>query len=108
MIQRITSAHLQQLSKEQEEKLRQLWNPEEGDYIFFSGQEEMIYYLGGLQKERSLPLLTIGQMMAYLHKYELSICIDRQSNEWKITTSKHEMKAPELCDALWEATISTL
>ncbi|MBP1153731.1 MULTISPECIES: hypothetical protein [unclassified Paenibacillus] len=108
MIQRISAAHLQQLSKEQEVKLRNQWIPQEGEYIFFSGQEEMIYYLGGVQKDRSLPLLTIGQMLAYIHKYEHSVCIDRQSNEWKITTSKHEVKAPELCDALWEATKSHL
>lgn len=108
MIQRITVAHLQQLSKEQEDKLRYQWNPEEGEYIFFSGQEEMIYYMGGVQKEKSLPLLTIGQMLAYLHQYDSAIRIDKISNEWLIKTSSLEVKALELCDALWKAMKSIL
>lgn len=108
MIQRITAAHLQQLSKEQEDKLRQQWIPEEGEYILFSGQEEMIYYMGGFQKEKALPLLTIGQMLAYLQQYDSSIRIDKISNEWLIKTSSLEVKARELCDALWQAVKSVL
>ncbi|GCL73273.1 MULTISPECIES: hypothetical protein [Paenibacillus] len=103
MIQRITAAHLQQLSKEQQEKLREQWHPEEGEYIFYSGQEEMIYYMGGFHKEKALPLLTIGQMLAYLHQYDSYIRIDKIYEEWLIKTSSLEVKGRELCDALWNA-----
>ncbi|TBL76292.1 hypothetical protein [Paenibacillus thalictri] len=109
MNQRISADHLQQLSDTQKETLRSLWNPQEGEYILFNEyQEEMIYYLNGVEKHKSLPLLTIGQMISYLTHHDKMFSMQFESGEWQVTLSKSVMQNPELCNALWEATMSKL
>ncbi|CAG7649812.1 hypothetical protein PAESOLCIP111_05956 [Paenibacillus solanacearum] len=108
MLQRITAVHLERLSERQQEKLRSWWVPQEGEYILFSGQEEMIYYLSGVDKGRSLPLLTIGQMMAYMAQQGHRPTIDSAWNEWIVKMPGFEAKAAELCDAMWDAMVAVL
>ncbi|MDF2960495.1 MAG: hypothetical protein K0S39_2230 [Paenibacillus sp.] len=103
MMQRINSSHLQELTDIQKEKLRKEWTPQEGEYIAMGNHEEMVYYLNGVEKHKSLPLLTIGQMIEHLTKYESSFSLNNISGEWIIQTSKMEAKAAELCHVLWEA-----
>ncbi|CAG7657096.1 hypothetical protein ACFQI7_34640 [Paenibacillus allorhizosphaerae] len=108
MLQRITAGHLERLSEQQKQKLRSWWVPQEGEYIFFSGQEEMIYYLSGVEKRRSLPLLSIGLMMAYVAQQGHTLTVDSVCEEWVVRLSGFEAKASELCDALWDVMISIL
>ncbi|WP_284644419.1 hypothetical protein [Paenibacillus silviterrae] len=103
MKQRLTASQLQQLSEGQVEQLRSLWTPQEGDYIYTSGQEEMVYYLNGFVKTKSLPLFSIGQLLELLHERQPSIRVQAVNGEWRAATSRYEWTASELCDALWEA-----
>lgn len=103
MKERITLQQLKELSAPQQENLRSRWIPQEGDYIALGDHEEMIYYLNGVVKSKSLPLLNIGQMLAYLEAWERPIHLRRDSDEWVVQTSKVELRTEELCDALWEA-----
>ncbi|WP_248928866.1 hypothetical protein [Paenibacillus hamazuiensis] len=101
MVQRISASHLHELTDQQKEKLRTQWAPEEGEYIAIGDHEEMIYYLNGVEKHKSLPLLTVGQMIAYLTEHEAGFCMQRDSEEWVVRMSAMEEREEELCDALW-------
>jgi hypothetical protein len=104
MNQRITAAHLHQLDLNQKETLRTQWIPQEGEYIALGDHEEMIYYLGGVEKHKMLPLLTIGQMIEHLYKHEPSFTIQFVSGEWQITLScNSSLSHTELSHALWAA-----
>jgi len=127
MKQIITVGQLQELSKEQKNRLREWWKPKTGDHIDVDGYgEAMIVHLFDEMsawysadnamnpkrthidtlKLRSTPLLSIGQCIELL----------KDINEIDITTRKMgtidfyfkrpmmELAGkPELIDALWEA-----
>ncbi|MFD0696472.1 hypothetical protein ACFQZT_20610 [Paenibacillus sp. GCM10027628] len=102
MNQRLKAEHLQQLDSDQQESLRSQWTPQEGEYMLFADQEEMIYYLNGVEKHRSLPLLNIGQMIDYLSGSDASFKMQFDSDVWKISLSGQSYQDDDLCDVLWE------
>jgi hypothetical protein len=59
--QRITIEDLQQLSPEQQERLRKWWRPEPGDISLSPQGIEKVYVGDITQKDRNTPLLSIGQ-----------------------------------------------
>ncbi|WP_426452736.1 hypothetical protein ACP26L_11950 [Paenibacillus sp. S-38] len=103
MMQRITSSSLQELSREQQERLRRQWTPQEGDYMAIGDHEEMVYYLNGVDSVKALPLLTIGEMIAYLNAQGGPVEIREASGNWSVRAGGEESRSPELCQALWEA-----
>lgn len=108
---------LNELTEEQKEKLRGMWNYEKYQQVYDEMYEKIItirdknYY--DLYKHRLLPLLNIGQMIEILHisykgRYLLYdifkglVGIDGRAfkevgkgGEWE--------EGIELCDALWQA-----
>ena len=103
MMQRITIHHVLELDDNQKQSLRAQWIPQEGQYIAFNKQEEMIYFLAGVEKDKSLPLLTIGQMIELLKRKEASLRVEHVEGEWIVSTPRLETRGEELCDALWAA-----
>ncbi|MBD0383996.1 hypothetical protein [Paenibacillus sedimenti] len=103
MNQRIQAEHVHQLDHDQKEILRSQWTPQEGEYILFADQEEMIYYLAGVEKHKSLPLLSVGQMIAYISGRDASFKMHFDSGVWQVSVSGCRYKDAELCDVLWEA-----
>ena len=120
MKRRITIEQLQELTQEQQEKLREWWLPEYGDwylrvtpkgvidsapFLFNLGDFQLINY-----KEFKMPLMDIGQMIQLLEPHY-------KQNEahgcfvWKLLNGHHQVFVDktnkpckkELCDALWEA-----
>jgi len=122
--QRITIEQLNELSDAQKQRLRELWKPQDGDFIYSAkhGHPEFLEvapmrgygdYLKN--RDKSLPLLNIGQMIEILSEILLDISIVPKSlltdkKLWSITITFREttfMKSfekSELCDALWQAT----
>ncbi|AFH61575.1 hypothetical protein ACVNS2_13130 [Paenibacillus caseinilyticus] len=103
MMQRIRSSSLQELSREQQENLRRQWTPQEGDYIAIGDHEEMVYYLNGVDSVKALPLLTIGEMIAYLNGQGGPVEIREAAGTWIVRAGGEESRSAELCEALWEA-----
>ncbi|MNY54783.1 hypothetical protein D3C86_1906940 [compost metagenome] len=108
MKQRISSIHLQKLDRQQQNKLRELWEPQEGEYMATGDHEEMIYFLNGVQKNKSLPLLSLGQMIAYLSQPGDKLTVNFSEDTWEVTVDGRTFKDFELCSALFEALISKL
>lgn len=133
MKQHITVEQLNQLSEEAKERLREWWEPNEGDWFYdytrrdytysddltnqYAGQwVEMLYSSRGddyesiYPKELALPLLSIGQMIEFLVINGRPIKVDRY-RDWHIFDASDgdvfltwdKDIFPELCDALWEA-----
>lgn len=108
MNQRISAAQLQQLNDSQKDILRNQWTPQEGEYVALGDHEEMIYYLNGIQKSKTLPLLTIGQMIAYLHQQDSTVTMQFTQGEWLVTSSRTSIQRSQLCEALWDTMITVL
>lgn len=102
MNQRLCAVHVGQLTPEQQQSLRQAWTPEEGEYIALGSHEEMIYFLNGFEKHKALPLMTIGQMITFIHTRASGLSIRSDDGGWIAGTDADECRAEELCDALWE------
>ncbi|UJF34247.1 hypothetical protein [Paenibacillus hexagrammi] len=105
MKQRITQLQIAELSSEQTDKLRSRWKPQEGDYIAIGDHEEMIYYLNGVDRIKSLPLLNVGQILQFLSEHGRIHAMHQDDREWVVND---RYRAGELCDALWQALIDCL
>jgi hypothetical protein len=106
MQQRITSAHLDQLTPLQKHNLRRWWNPQIGDWFLDpEGNERLYAWNDGLMRAKSdgmfdpaydlddpkiLPLLSIGQMIALIQVERLPY-------------SAWEGSSEDFLDALWVA-----
>lgn len=125
MKRRITIQDLQQLTPEQQEKLRKLWKPQEGDYYYdekgldtgawlfnnycsFRNNENPYIEdteVGGQWYIKDCsPLLDIGQMIELIGCKLLKIDYDYVVNNYYVKTLNNgTVGKSELCDALWEA-----
>ena len=131
MKRRITVEQLMELTEEQKQRLREWWNPEEGDYVQhnkygveticlpgpFDEECPNVYFTTDYRihafKEECLPLLDIGQMIELLEEKKMvTESLDIKAPKGLINTysvwygngdfpKKYESK--ELCDALWQA-----
>ncbi|OAS16009.1 hypothetical protein [Paenibacillus oryzisoli] len=108
MKQRISYTHLQKLDAQQQNKLRELWEPQEGEYMATGDHEEMIYFLNGVQKKKSLPLLSLGQMMACLSQTGDKFSVNFSENTWEVSLDGRTFLDVELCSALFEALIAKI
>jgi len=108
MKQRITVEQLNELSDAQKQRLRELWEPQDGDFIYSAkhGHTEFLEvapmrghgdYLKN--RDKSLPLLSIGQMIEILVKDDDFFNINQMYDSWRIDKIYNK----ELCDALWQA-----
>ena len=127
---RIETSQLNELSDAQKQKLRELWEPQVGDFATIDGDDENILMAiydvgmgcidvnGGLRndidKEYLTPILSIGQMIEILSEILLDISIVPKSllaekRLWSITitfrktTFMKSFEGLELCDILWQA-----
>lgn len=108
MKRRISTEQLQELTDEQKQKLRELWQPEEGDFYihghhFFINQVPKNVNM--LRKEHSLPLLDIGQMMELLSPDEEVIFSSTKyySGFIELNINGTSYVDNTICDALWQA-----
>lgn len=133
MKQRITVEQLNELTEEQKARLREWWQPEEGDIIFAPSNE----YVGPLYddneyfrydhtktiwgygfpdsriKRAMYPLLSIGQCIALLGEKVNDIIPpwsphNSEPNEWQVYSGDGFWDSNELIDALWEAVKAVL
>ena len=125
MKQRISVNELNTLTPEQREKLRELWIPQEADFVVFNGNTnncivEFVYsdkrffnLVDGRSSESKfnfLPLLSVGQCLELLgdnwnHLWNLS----SKEQEYEVAIGDSMSKRGEnLCDTLWEAVKSML
>jgi len=119
MKRRITVEQLQELTEEQQQRLREWWKPEEGDY-YFQAEETKIchsdicsYTVVWPQKGENdyIPLLDIGHMielLSYKGLGKIKPVIDCDTiitvESWDVSLdSGYYGKGEELCDALWKA-----
>jgi hypothetical protein len=109
MKQRITIEQLQELTEEQQQRLREWWKPQLYDvFIEILIDDEIIE--GSIERKtyepskEALPLLDIGQMIELLHSkpsaYELIDICDCMDAYGGIIISE---PINNLCDALWQA-----
>jgi len=119
--QRITVEQLKELTPEQQERLREWWRPEEGDYIYYQppqclchSRKAMIVELDGdtekgdaflrdehmyrYLKSECLPRLSIGQCIELLNGTRIDIKRSGLNNPFTF----NDKKQPELIDALWQ------
>lgn len=121
MKQHITVDQLDELTEKQKEKLRDMWEPIQGELFYYSDKDDWYYgdgiyrcaeyknnkieIIGERQivKEYCLPVLSIGQMIEILEK-NIEI-IKPLENMWRSNIKSHPLNidADELCDALWSA-----
>lgn len=130
MKQHISKEDISQLTNEQKEKLRELWEPVKGDIVIiengylsygcealinnYSKEHNVAYFTledgwGSHSKYALNPLLTIGKMIEILITKNQAIEFDRNFYEdltYKWTVEGFE--AEELVDALWIAIKSIL
>jgi hypothetical protein len=100
--QRITTEQLQELTPEQQQKLRELRKPTIGDVYFHTLKDDNSYdRISSVNSEYSygfdncLPLIGIGQMIEFLEDD-----LEDSHHYCEIRWCKHE----ELCDVLWQMT----
>ena len=128
MKQRIEPADLEGLTDAQKDRLRELWEPQEGNIITpaspfivptirviggvdktFDGEDHILirdkWFLLREIKNRYLPLLSIGQMIKILgdHWYEKILTAEIGYGEDNYGEPTIEHYYDELCDALWLA-----
>ncbi|WP_438448400.1 hypothetical protein [Gorillibacterium sp. sgz5001074] len=102
MNQRIAPHHLLELTPEQQNKLRLRWIPQEGDYVAIGEREEMVYYVNGIEKHKTLPLLSLGELMELLTEYGSDLQLTSDGAGWCVRLADRWSRAYELRDALWE------
>lgn len=105
MKQRISAEDLAELTPEQQERLREWWRPEVGDYIVHDTQG--IGCLFGdvdiMDKTHMLPRLSIGQCIELLKDKDIAT-LQKVMRKMACALSDTEALAPiELIDALWQA-----
>ena len=120
MKQHISLSQLQELTDEQQERLRGLWRPAKGDLYIFIGHstpilidsEEMAAFIAG-RKDVVCPIHSIGQLIELLNslKYKMQITkkLNPSSNRielWWHDGGKRKFRyygGSDLIDALWQA-----
>jgi len=102
---RITHREISRLTPAQVHTLRNWWQPEEGDYLCLGQHEEMVYFLNGIIRSKSVPLLNIGQMVQFLDERKHLQTIAQQDGLW---TVNNRFSDSELCNALWQAVEAAL
>jgi hypothetical protein len=125
---RITAEQLQELTPEQQAKLRNMWKLQPGDitldtkmgliYTLVEGSngKAIIEHIESESKDRHLPLLNIGQMIELLELSKPTLHIDKHLPEGIEKRTMYEVFqqgagthwGETLCDALWEATKAIL
>ena len=116
MKQRIEAIQLNELSDAQKQRLRELWETQIGDWYIVGSNGPFVVIDAVIVKswDKSLPLLSIGQMIEMLSEILLDISIVPKSlltdkKLWSITitfrktTFMKSFEEIELCDALWQA-----
>ncbi len=119
MKQHITAEQLQELTPEQQQRLREWWKPQNADQVYNLSDERLIqnvweregrifldYYpydsefSEGCWKDRSLPILSIGQCIELL----LALHEGLYHGHWSLLmeTLEYEDDAKDLIDALWK------
>ena len=100
MKERISKEQLQELSPEQQEKLRKWWKPERYDVFYYAPTEAICTFSGNIGEympemfKETLPLLSIGQMIEMLSHYHPHFSY-RYMDEYNVGHEK-------LCDEMWE------
>ena len=99
MKRRITIEQLQELTEEQQQRLREWWEPTAWDVIAIGTDDIQISNVMLIctkeYKIKCLPLLDIGQMIKLLNN---------KRYDWPYTIYDSLSKTDnELCDALWQA-----
>lgn len=112
MRERIGIEQLKELSKEQKQRLREWWQPQDPDvYVEEYGNGKTVTRLigtGGLRyPEIDLPLLSIGQMFSLLGTKIQSI-LHHENGQWIVFCHHIPYSKAELVDALWDAVIYEL
>jgi hypothetical protein len=118
--QRIDLFQLQELTPEQQEKLRAWWKPEEGDHFLILGEYEGVVkeYRNDMvsdytdptyndyieydewDKPKCLPMLSIGQCIQLLHEFVK----ERDNNRltiWEMVNHLWNVEALEKNDSKW-------
>ena len=106
MKQHITVEQLIELSKEQRQRLKEWWKPQNHD-VFIYGHHSEINQIHNVEKflgkENALPLLSIGQMIELL---EIEL-INPMPSSWEVEYYQDKKlcitSAEELTDALFKA-----
>jgi len=121
MKQRITPEDLKQLTPEQQERLRELWQPKHYDVFYYKGNEHVID--GDVVSEKDiassknefinqvnlLPLLSIGQLLKLLYSHSCDNQIESAGAKWFVGCGGHiNAEGIELVDCLWDAVKSIL
>lgn len=118
----ITKAHLDQLTPEQKEKLREWWTPEKEDKLLLEKSGRIYTVKGvrgskimvgsfGVEKEKCLPLLTESDLLHGLAEAEgrLTIKADLVGElpldiiRWSVITKQIICREQGLIDALWKS-----
>lgn len=107
MKQRITVDQLNELSEEQKVRLRELWEPKQGDLFTDHRKREDVWLdiYPAIKDDGDLPLLNIGQCIELIRDQGPVIRIDGAViGGWEVfdCISKIGRRAEELIDALWE------
>ena len=104
MKERITKEQLQELSELQQEKLRDLWEPQRGDMFLHSSDRIYVFYrykgkklqptdgflaekIATFHKEDCLPLLTISQMIEMFNNSKIALelhNINQRCDWWQV------------------------
>jgi hypothetical protein len=122
MKQHITIDQLNELSDKGKERLREWWRPVAGDCVYEISFDMVDFTTEDCEgmwpqlsiilsdKQRHLPLLSIGQMIEFLvGTYGKRVDMDqvkdcsRDTSEWIVEAKHMSYHAEELCDALWES-----
>lgn len=122
MKQHITVDQLTELSDKGKARLRESWQPQNGDKVWYDDQTKS-GYVGFLtdngegywndmsdpdwNKNDFMPLLSIGQMIEFLdEKQPYQYGIHRRIVDWKVVVHDRQygkVMGEELCDSLWQA-----
>lgn len=113
MKQRISVEDAQQLTPEQQEKLKEWWQPGEGDYYILPAQFESystwwVLDKDLVNKEYATPLLSIGQCLCILERYAPMLGMKHgMYGSWHLeiwTEKAHRMFEDRECiGVLWQA-----
>ncbi len=99
MKERITVEQLRELTEEQQELLREWWEPQEYDVYYFAMFDYVCVFSGRTEDYdpweelygNSLPLLSIGQMIHMIQQRRYCFYLDEYSRD------------EDLCDQLWQS-----
>lgn len=113
-MERITVDMLNEITEEQRNKLRNMWEPEYGDMQVkippFGNELNPRVITEPVNKLNRLPLLSIGQMIDILSTNN-QMTLDYVKGNWMICTDDKIIpliKENNLCTALWQAVKSIL